>query len=78
MPMQELEPEEQGRLMRERGHNCGILQYIICLPLLMQLCLCTIAHTTLIHKNYLQSIGNIDKCSMSEAHDKSVPGDWLG
>ena len=30
VPMQELEPKVQGRLMHERGHNCGILRYMCC------------------------------------------------
>ena len=34
IPMQELEPKVQGGgLMRERGHNCGILRYIHALTL---------------------------------------------
>ena len=33
---------------------------------------------TLLPKNCPQAIGNINKCSMSEALDESVPGAWLG
>ena len=32
----------------------------------------------LLPKNFPEVIGNIDKCSMSEALDESVPGAWLG
>ena len=32
----------------------------------------------LLPKNFPQAVGNIDKCSTSEALDESVPGAWLG
>ena len=32
----------------------------------------------LLPKNISEVVGNIDKCSTSEALDESVPGAWLG
>ena len=58
------------------NQNFQMKHYV--LLILNSVCLSTIAHTTLIHKNFAETVCNIDKCSLSEALDKSVPGAWVG
>ena len=59
IPMQELEPKVQGgELMCERGHNCGILQYIHALTL-------THTHTT----EHLKNAWLFTLVSLTSMHD---------
>ena len=53
---------------------------IICEKCGKRHCMCNVCEKCgiLLPKNCPQAIGNIDKCSTSEAFDESVPGAWLG